>query len=173
MSLSSTSNTINALGIFGRLDPKQESYFRGIQNKFSRFPESDESVGIFNHLSLLINRNVPIGHIAPYIDILHELKPYVPFKLQVKGVIVRDGKHIALSFDIQETEKIRRIASKFVPDGIVNTFYTKVVRFVPEENQQEVIKMLRDTNKMIFCDFLLCANRQDDASIIYSTNKYK
>jgi hypothetical protein len=78
MSLSSTSNTINALGIFGRLEPKQEKYFTVLESKYSKRPENDDANGIFSHLSLVINNNVSVGNIPTYIDLLRDLKSHLP-----------------------------------------------------------------------------------------------
>jgi len=173
MSLSSASPTINALGIFGRLDPPQQKYFDSLEDKFSSFPQGDESIGIFNHLSLVIEKNVFVGKLQKYIDLLKELKSYLPFKINVSGVIIKDEKHLALSFDIKQTEKIREIASRLIPEGVVTTYYTKVVWHVPKEKQAEVITILKEVKIMTFYDFVLCANREDEKSIIYSSNRYK
>ena len=173
MSLSSDSNTINALGIFGRLEPSQEKYFKELQEKYSKIPENDESIGIFNHLSLIINNDVSVGEIPNYLDLLRELKPYLPFKIKTLDVIIKDEKHLALSFETSQTQGIRALASKFVPEGVVTTYYTKVVWYVPKENQEKVIKILKETKEMIFYDFILVANKQNDANTIYSSNRYK
>lgn len=173
MSLSSSSNTINALGIFGRLEPSQERYFKELSEKYSRFPEDDDSIGIFNHLSLVINKDVLIGKLPGYLDLLKELKPHLPFKIKTSDVIIKDEKHLALSFNTAQTQIIRELANKFVPEGVVTTHYTKVVWFVPKENQEEATKELEKTKEMVFYDFILVANRQDDANTIYSSNRYK
>ncbi len=55
----------------------------------------------------------------------------------------------------------------------MTTYYTKVVWFVPKENQEKAIKILRETKEMIFYDFKLVANRQDEANTIYSSNSFK
>lgn len=34
---------INALGIFGRLEPKQEKYFSELEVKYSKRPKNDEN----------------------------------------------------------------------------------------------------------------------------------
>src|SRR3989344_9426755 len=114
MSLSSNSNTINALGIFGRHEPSQENYFKELSEKYSKYLEDDDSIGIFNHFSLVINNNVSVGKIPGYIDLLRELKPFLPFKIAVSDVIIKDGKHLALSFDTAQTKEIRDLAGKFV-----------------------------------------------------------
>lgn len=173
MTLSSKSNTINALGIFGRLEPKQEKYFSDLQKKYSNFPKNHAAIGIFNHLSLVIENNVSIGKLPKYIDLLRDLKSFIPFQLKVEKVFVKDKLHLALAFDTKQTYEIRRVAKKFVPRGVVKTFYTKVVWFVPKNKQEEVETVLKPVKQMVFSDFILCANRQDEASTIYSSAKFK
>lgn len=173
MSLSSVSNTINALGIFGRHEPSQEKYFKKLSDKYSKYPKDDDAIGIFNHLSLVITRDTPIGEMPKYLDLLRELKPFLPFKLQISDVIIKDDKHLALAFDTSQTKEIRKLAERYVPGGVVTTYYTKVVWYVPKENQEEVKKILKDTKEMVFYDFILVANRQNDENMIYSSNRYK
>ena len=173
MSLSSTSNTINALGIFGRLSPELEKHFQELEKKYSRRPENDDVNGIFSHLSLVINRDVSIGNTPKYIDLLKVLKPYLPFKIKTSGVIIKDDTHLALSFDTVQTQVIRDLATSLIGEGVVTTYYTKVVWFVPKENQEEVTKILKDVKEMIFYDFILVANRQNDENTIYSSNRYR
>lgn len=178
MSLSSTSNTINALGIFGRLKPEQEKYFYSLEAKYSKRPKNDDAEGIFNHLSLVINNDVPVGNIPTYIDLLKALKPFLPFTLKVTDVIIKDDKHLALSFDTQQTQVIRDLANEYMTGmvatyGVVTTYYTKVVWFVPKENQKEAIKKLKTIKEMVFYDFFLVANRQNDENTIYSSNRYQ
>lgn len=172
MSLSTASNSINALGIFGRLDPKQEQYFNDLEERYSQFPKEDDAIGIFSHLSLVINKFIPVGDLPRYIDLLRELKPLLPLTINISDVIIKEEKHLALSFAIQQTQKIRDLANKFVPEGVIATDYTKVVWFVPKENQEEAINELKKTKEMIFYDFQLVANRQDDEHLIYSSNRY-
>ena len=124
-------------------------------------------------MSLVINRDVPFGKMPAYIDLLKELKPLLPFKLKTSDVIIKEEKHLALSFDTQQTQTIRDIASKFIDEGIVTTHYTKVVWFVPKENQEDVINELKKIKEMVFYDFILVANRQNDENTIYSSNRYR
>ena len=172
MSLSSTSNTINALGIFGRHEPSQEKYFKNLSDKYSDYPKNDDVIGIFNHLSLVITKNTPVGEMPKYLDLLKELKPFLPFKIKVSDVIVKDEKHLALSFDTKQTQQIRDLASKYIPEGVVTTYYTKVVWFVPKAKQEEVTKILKEVKEMIVYDFILVANRQNDENTIYSSNRF-
>ncbi|MFC1727273.1 hypothetical protein ACFL0Y_02000 [Patescibacteria group bacterium] len=173
MTLSSSSNTINALGIFGRLEPRQEKYFLKLSEKYSRYPENNDAIGIFNHLSLVVNNNVEVGEIASHLDLLKKLKPHLPFRLTVSKPIIIDDKHIALSFDIKQTQKIRNLAKRTITGHVVETYYTKVVWYVPKNKQQEVMDILKNIKEMTFYDFKLCANRQDDQSTIYSSLKFK
>ncbi len=170
MSLSSDSDTINAVGIFGRLTPELEAYFASLQDRYSKVPKEHQ---IYSHLSLIVHKDVPVGKLPQHIDTLRELKPFLPLKLRTSGVIVKDELHLGLMFDIAQTEQIRNIATKFVPEGVVTTHYTKVVWFVPKENQEEAVKVLEKTQEMVFYDFILCANKQDNKSTIYSSNRYK
>jgi len=173
MSLSSSSNTINALGIFGRLKSDQENYFSSLEARYSKRPLSDEANGIFSHLSLVFNKDVPVGKLPAYLDLLRELKPYLPFKIKTLDVIIKDEKHLALSFDTNQTQRIRDLANEFIHEGIVTTYFTKIVWFVPKENQEKVITELNKVKEMIFYDFILVANRQNDENTIYSSNRYK
>lgn len=167
------------MGIFGRLIPEQEKYFHDLEKKYSKRPESDDANGIFNHLSLVINNDVPVSNLPNYIDLLKALKPFLPFTLKLSDVIIKDDKHLALSFDTSQTQGIRDTAVKFITKdlvithGVVTTHYTKVVWFVPKEHQEEAIKELRDVKEMTFYDFILVANRQNDENTIYSSNRYK
>jgi hypothetical protein len=172
MSLSSNSNTINALGIFGRHEPSQEEYFKKLSEKYSVYPENDDAIGIFNHLTLVINNDVPVGNVSNYIDLLKELKQYLPLRIKVSDVIIKDDKHLALSFDTEQTKQIRDLAGKFFQDGVVTTYYTKVVWFVPKEKQKEVIKILKEVEEMIVYNFILVANKQNDENTIYSSTRF-
>lgn len=122
---------------------------------------------------MVISKDVPVGEMPKYLDLLRELEPFLPFKLQVSDVIIKDDKHLALSFDTTQTQKIRDLASKFLPEGVVTTYYTKVVWYVSKEKQEEVISILKDVKEMIVYDFILVANRQNDENTIYSSNKFK
>ncbi|OGY19296.1 MAG: hypothetical protein A3A65_04205 [Candidatus Chisholmbacteria bacterium RIFCSPLOWO2_01_FULL_49_14] len=173
MSLSSVSNTINALGIFGRLTPELEKRFAELEAKYSKRPKHDDANGIFSHLSLVINHDVSVGMVPVYIDLLRDLKPHLPFSITTSDVIVKDGKHLALSFDTAQTQQIRDLAGKFFEEGVVTTYYTKVVWFVPKKNQVAAIRELRNIREMVFSDFVLVANRQNNENTIYSSNRYK
>lgn len=173
MSLSSKSNTINALGVFGRLEKKQEDYFKSLQDKYSQFPkDAEDAIGIFNHLSIAIKQNAKVSELSKYIDLLKELKSFLPVKLKTNGVIAKDDQHLALTFDTKQTKSLRDIAKKFTPDSVVTTYYTKVVWFVPKDKQPKVEKILKNVQEMVFYDFKLCANRQEEESTIYSSLRF-
>jgi hypothetical protein len=46
------------------------------------------------------------------------------------------------------------------------------VWFVPKENQQKVIDELTDFKELVFDDFYLVSNKQDDENTIYTTNRF-
>lgn len=144
-----------------------------MEAKYSKKPLSDDTNGIFSHLSLVVNKDVLIGKLPSYLDLLRELKPYLPFKIKISDVIIKDWKHLALSFDTDQTQRIRDLANEFIHEGIVTTYYTKVVWFVPEENQKKAINDLKKVKEMFFYDFILVANRQNDENTIYSSYRYK
>ena len=82
--------------------PYKEIDLIELEKRFSKRPVEDDANGIFSHLSLVINKDVPVGEIPKYIDLLRELKPYLPFKIKTSDVIIKDEKHLALSFDISQ-----------------------------------------------------------------------
>jgi hypothetical protein len=143
-----------------------------MENKYSQISKGQKK-DFFNHLSLLINRKVQSGELSKYIDLLRELKQELPLKIKIDKVLIVEGQHLALSFDTQQTEKIRKIAKKYFNDGIVDAFYTKVVWYVPKNKQNEVTEVLKKTEELIFDDFVLCANKQNDNFVIYTSNSYK
>ena len=173
MSLSAKSNTINALGIFGRLTAEQEQAFARLEERYSKKLADDELNGFFPHLSVVIKRDVPVNEVASYLDLLGELKRFLPFRIPVSDVLIIEDKHLALSFAIEETEEIRKVAGKFFTEGVIPTFYIKVVWFVPKENQEAVKQELEKVKEIIFHDFILVANKQDDEHTLYSSNRYK
>lgn len=172
MSLSSTSNTINALGIFGRHIKELEMHFADLEKQYSITSLDKEKGGIFNHFTLTLQRDVPIGRLPLYIDLLRELKKHLPFKLKVSDILAKDDTHMALSFDTSRTQEIRDAASKYVPEAVVTTFYTKVVWFVPKENQEKVKEELKSVKEMVVDDFILVANVQNDENTIYSSKRF-
>jgi hypothetical protein len=99
-------------------------------------------------------------------------------KLNVKRVFVKDevtmpgAEHIALEFGIEQTKELVEFVRKRTDDNTVATPYTKTVWFVPKENQQAVLDELSEFKELVFTDFYLVANKQDDANTIYTTNRF-
>jgi len=180
MSLSQASNTINALGIFGRLGPEQEKYFDDLEKKYSKKPNPSLGYDIFRHLTLTFIHDASISDVREELDLLYDLKQFLPLKLKAKKAFVKDevtmpgAEHIAIEFGLEQTKKlIDFVKSRAGEKNTVATWYTKVVWFVPKENQEKVIKELSDFKELIFADFYLVSNKQDDANTIYTSNRFK
>jgi hypothetical protein len=172
------SNTIKALGIFGRLSKEQEEYFDVLEHKYSKKPDSPV-YEIFRHLTLTFINNATISDVREELDLLHDLKQFLPVKLQAKKVFVKDevtmpgAEHIAIEFGLEQTtELVEFVKNRAGDKNTVATPYTKVVWFVPKDNQQAVIDELSDFKEMIFTDFYLVSNKQNDANTIYTTNSF-
>jgi hypothetical protein len=173
-----SSNTIKVLGIFGRLTKEQEALFDNLENSYSQKPDESEGYDIFRHLTLTFIPNATIGDVRNQLDLLKELKQFLPLKVNVKKPFVKDeesmpgAEHVALEFELDETEKIVEFINERVGDQAVATWYTKVVWFVPKENQQAVMDSLADFKEMVFDDFYLVSNKQSDDNTIYTTNQF-
>lgn len=179
MSLSLSSNTINALGIFGRLKKEQEDYFDSLEAKYSKKPEPSLGYDIFRHLTLTFIHDASIGDVRDELDLLYDLKRFLPIKLQAKKAFVKDevtmpgAEHIAIEFGLEQTTELVEFVRSRARDNTVATPYTKVVWFVPKENQQAVIDELSGFKELIFADFYLVSNKQNDANTIYSSLRFK
>ena len=171
------SNTIKALGIFGRLSKEQEEYFDALENKYSKKPNS-EVYEIFRHFTLTFIHDATINDVREELDLLHDLKKFLPLKLQMKKAFVKDevtmpgAEHIAIEFGLEQTKEIVEFVRSRAGDNTVATPYTKVVWFVPKESQQAVIDELSDFKELVFTDFYLVSNKQNDANTIYTTNRF-
>ena len=172
-----SSNKVKVLGIFGRLSAKQEACFDNLEAKYSRKPSGNE-FSVFRHLTLTFIPNASVGDISTQLDLLKDLKTFLPLKIRVKRAFVKDeesmaGKeHIALEFDLSEAKEIVDFVHKYCSENTVATWYTKVVWFVPKEKQQQVIKELESFEAMEFTDFYLVSNKQDEANTIYTTQRF-
>lgn len=82
------------------------------------------------------------------------------------------AEHIALEFELDETEKIVEFVKDRVGDRAVATWYTKVVWFVPKGNQQAVMDDLSEFKEMVFDDFYLVSNKQNEDNTIYTTKQF-
>lgn len=174
-----SSNTIKALGIFGRLSPEQETYFDKLENKYSNKPNKSQGYDVFRHLTLTFVPNATIADIGKQLDLLHDLEQFLPLKLKVKQLFVKDeesmpgAEHIAIEFGLAQTRKLVAFAQNRVNDNTVATWYIKVVWFVPKERQQAVIDELSDFETLEFTDFYLVSNKLNDENTIYTTNRFK
>lgn len=173
-----SSNTIKVLGIFGRLTREQEAFLDGLEEKYSQKPDQDKGYDVFRHLTLTFIPDATIGDVRSQLDLLKDLKQFLPLKIKIKKPFVKDeesmagAEHIALEFELSETEEIVKFIKNRAGDRTVATWYTKVVWFVPKENQQAVIDVLADFNEMVFDDFYLVSNKQSDDNTIYTTNQF-
>lgn len=173
-----SSNTIKALGIFGRLSKEQEEFFDNLEKKYSKEPDSTSGYDVFRHLTLTFIHNASISDVQSQLDLLHDLKRFLPVILKAKKIFVKDevtmpgAQHIAVEFGLEQTKELVEFVRSRAGDNTVATPYTKVVWFVPKEHQQAVINELSDFKELIFADFYLVANKQDDANTIYTTNRF-
>jgi hypothetical protein len=170
-----SSNTIKVLGIFGRLSPEQEAYFNGLEQRYAQRPNTDE-YAIYRHFSLTFIQNATIGDVREQIDLLKELKQFLPFKLTVNKFFIKEeesspgAEDIAIEFGLEQTKEIVEFVRSKIGDRVVATPYIKVVWFVPKENQQTVIDELTNFKELEFTDFYLVSNKQDEANTIYTSN---
>lgn len=178
MTLSQASNTINALGIFGRLSKEQEEFFDALETKYSNKPDVSKGYDVFRHLTLTFIHDASIRDVRDQLDLLHDLKRFLPVKLSAQKVFVKDevtmpgAEHIAIEFGLEQTKELVEFVRSKADDNTVATWYTKVVWFVPKENQQMVIDELSSFKELVFTDFYLVSNKQDDANTIYTTNRF-
>ena len=82
------------------------------------------------------------------------------------------AEHIAVEFDPDQTKEIVDFVKDRVGENAVATWYTKIVWFVSKENQQAVMDELASFPEMVFDDFYLVSNKQDEANTIYTTNQF-
>lgn len=164
-----SSNTIKALGIFGRLSKEQEKYFDSLELKYSNKPDPGLGYDIFRHLTLTFIHDATINDVREELDILKGLKRFLPLKLHAKKAFIKDevtmpgAEHIAIEFGLEQTEEIVEFVRKRAGDkNTIATWYTKVVWFVPKGYQQQVIGELFEFKELIFTDFYLVSNKQNE-----------
>lgn len=173
-----SSNTIKALGIFGRLSKEQEEFFDSLEKKYSKKPDPISGYDVFRHLTLTFIHDASISDVRSQLDLLHDLKRFLPVKLKAKRIFVKDevtmpgAQHIAVEFGLEQTKELVEFVRERVGDNTVATPYTKVAWFVPKENQQAVIDGLSNFQELIFTDFYLVANKQNDDNTIYTTDRF-
>lgn len=172
-----SSNTIKVLGVFGRLSEEQEEYFNNLENKYSKKPNGN-TYDIFRHLTLTFIPDASIADLNEQLDLLSDLKRFLPLKVRAKRAFVKSeeslqgAEHIAIEFDLSETNEVVDFIRARCGDLTVATWYTKVVWFVPKENQPKVIEELKDFKAMNFTDFYLVANKQNEENTIYRTSDF-
>ncbi len=173
-----SSNTIKVLGIFGRLTKEQESFLDSLEAKYSQKPDQDKGYDVFRHLTLTFIPDATIGDVRSQLDLLKDLKQFLPLKIKLKKAFVKDeesmegAEHIAVEFDLEQTKEIVNFVKERVGENAVATWYTKVVWFVPKEKQQAVMDKLADFKEMVFDDFYLVSNKQSDDNTIYTTKQF-
>lgn len=173
-----SSNTIKALGIFGRLSKEQEELFDALETKYSNKPNPIQGYDVFRHLTLTFFHDASICDVRDELDLLYDLKRFLPVKLRAKKAFVKDevtmpgAEHIAIEFGLEQTKELVSFVKNRVGNNAVETPYTKVVWFVPKNRQQTVIDELSHFKELIFTDFYLVSNKQDDANTIYTTNRF-
>lgn len=173
------SNTIKALGVFGRLSSDLEKYFDSIEAKYSKKPDKKLGYDIFRHHTLTFIHDATVADIAMQLDLLQELKPFLPYVLKVRKLFVKDevtmpgAQHIAIEFGLDQTKKLLQFIRKRVGDVVVETPYIKTIWFVPKENQQKVIDELKDIKEIEFTDFFLVSNKQNDENTVYTSTRFK
>jgi hypothetical protein len=173
-----SSNKIKVLGIFGRLSPEQELFLNELEQKYSKKPAGGE-YDIFRHLTLTFIPNALVRDISSQLDLLRELKAFLPLKLKVNKCFIKDeesmpgAEHIAIDFGLEQTKELVDFIQDKADDYTVATWYIKVVWFVPKENQQAVIEELATLEELIFSDFYLVSNKQDEENTIYTTSRFE
>lgn len=173
-----SSNKIKVLGIFGRLSPEQELFFDKLEQNYSKKPLGNE-YDIFRHLTLTFIPNASVSDVRSQLDLLRLLKKFLPLKLRVDKCFIKDeesmvgAEHIAIDLGIEQTKELIDFVRDRVGEFAVATWYIKVVWFVPKENQQAVIEELETLKELVFDDFYLVSNKQDEENTIYTTNRFE
>lgn len=172
------SNTIKVLGIFGRLSPELEKHFDEIEKKYSSKPDASAGYDIFRHLTLTYIPNASVQDIAQQLDLLRDLKKFLPYKLKVNRLFAKDevslpgAEHIAVEFELDQTKALVGYIENRVGEKVARTPYMKTIWFVPKEKQQAVINELADLRELVFTDFYLVTNKQNEENTIYTTSRF-
>lgn len=173
------SNTIKALGVFGRMLPDLEKYLDSIEEKYSKKPDRTTVYDIFRHHTLTYVKDATVADIAKQLDLLQDLKSFLPYKLQVRKLFVKDevtipgAEHIAIEFGLDQTQKLLHFIRERVGNVVVETTYIKTIWFVPKENQQQVMDELKGLKEIKFTDFYLISNKQNDENTIYTSTRFR
>lgn len=173
-----SSNTVKVLGIFGRLSADQEAYFDSLEEKFGYEPKNKDEFDIFRHLTLTYIPNATVADISSQLDLLKNLRQFLPLKIKLKKPFVKDeesldgAEHVALEFDPDQTSKIVEYIQPIAGENTVVTWYIKVVWFVPKQHQQSVINELSKLRELEITDFYLVSNKQNDKNTIYQSSRF-
>lgn len=165
------------LGIFGRLSSDQEAIFDAIESKYSKKPEGNE-YNIFRHLTLSYIPNAKVSDIYTQILLLRDLKKFLPLKVKVKNVFIKQeesmvgAEHIAIEFDTDDTYDITNFIKSKINDSAVITSYIKLVWFVPRVYQDKVKEELSNISELEFADFYLVSNKQDEHNTIFRSSDF-
>lgn len=71
-----SSNTIKALGIFGRLSLEQEKFFDSLETKYSGKPDRSLGYDVFRHLTLTFINDATISDVRDQLELLSDLKQF-------------------------------------------------------------------------------------------------
>lgn len=172
-----SSNTIKVLGIFGRLSSEQEAFFDDLETQYSQKSDGYE-YDIFRHLTLTFIPNATVNDVNQQLNLLRDLRQFLPLKVRTKNVFVKDEEslpgteHIAIEFELSETEDIINFIQQHSGENTVATWYIKVVWFVPKEHQELVISQLSVLKELEFADFYLVANKQNEENTMFTSSQF-
>ena len=136
-----------------------------MEAKYSKKPDPISGYDVFRHLTLTFIHDASISDVREQLDLLHDLKRFLPVKLSVKKVFVKDevtmpgAEPVALEFGLEQTKELVAFVRNRAGDNTVATPYTKVVWFVPKDNQQAVIVELSHLKEFVFTDFYLVSKK--------------
>lgn len=172
-----SSSTIKVLGIFGRLAKEQEAFFDELETQYSQKPTGDE-YDIFRHLTLTFIPNATLNDVNQQLALLRGLRQFLPLKVKVKNAFVKGeeslpgAEHIAIEFELSETQEIVDFIQQRCGEHTVATWYIKVVWFVPKEHQELVIRQLSALKELEFTDFYLVANKQNEENTLFTSSQF-
>lgn len=172
-----SSNAIKVLGIFGRLCKEQEEFLDSIEARYSDKPATTD-YDIFRHLTLTFIPGATVHDLSEQLELLKELKQFLPLKLKVNRLFIKDeeslpgAEHIAIEFGLEQTKDVIQFIKQRTGDYSVATWYIKVVWFVPKDNQKKAMAELAGLKEMVFDDFYLVSNKQNDENTIYTTKRF-
>lgn len=172
-----SSNTIKVLGIFGRLSSEIETRLDELETQYSQKPEGDQ-YDIFRHLTLTFKTDATPVDVSDQLELLRDLRQFLPLKVKPKKAFVKDeesmpgAEHIALKFDLSETQQVVEFVRDRCGEAAVATWYIKLVWFVPKSNHVAVLSELEKLPELEFSDFYLCANKQNDANTLFRTSDF-